>query len=301
MVPHVSGPAIEVLTGSSGGHAFPLDPGRENLVGTSRAASVRLLDKGVFFKHARLEPTAAGWVLLEGLASARVTVNGEPLAPGKGRLLRDGDLVTFGDVQARFLAGPPAPSAADLRPGDDPAGEVIRLRERNRLLDDEVGALVARLHAGEAGRLRAELEQARDERDAAQRRAASLEDAMADLVRRHNDEAQAYDLVYRAKLANYREAGPEVRLLLEGDALRAGLAQTKRELEADVAALRRAAAEAEAAHLAQVGALRERVAALEAAEGEARGQLGRLNGELRDAALDLQDAREALARLAGGG
>lgn len=286
---------LEILGGKAAGERVALDPTRANLVGTSRSAAVRLLDKGVFFKHATLEPTGAGWVVLEGLASARITVNGEPLAPGKGRLLVDGDVLAFADVEARFRAGAARPSAADpADPGPD--AELVRLREQRRALGDELVTLVQRLHAGELGRLRHELDQAREERDAAQRRAAALDDALRDLVLRHNDQEQAYDVVYRAKLASFSDPGPELRLALEAEARRAGLDGEKRRLEDEVAALRREGAAQEAAYLARLEALRRRLAELEASQAEAVAQLTRAQEDLREAELDLRDARERLAR-----
>ncbi|MEV0059565.1 FHA domain-containing protein [Nocardia sp. NPDC050718] len=102
------------------GTVLPLTAGRQ-LIGRGARADLRLDDRYLSAAHAAIDLTA-GRATVEDLGSANGTrVDGELIAGL--RPLRDGDILTFGNVDARFEQGPPTvtmPSSAVRRPPPDP-------------------------------------------------------------------------------------------------------------------------------------------------------------------------------------
>ena len=281
---------IEITSGASAGESVQLEGGRAHLIGSSSGATLRLRDKGVFFKHAFLEPGDAGWVLLPALASAKVVVGGEPVERGAGRVLRHGDRLSVGPVELRFVVEAPARGEGE-----------VELLARTRLLEDEVGELRARLRAGPLGLALAEAAAARDEARAAQRRARRADEALAAEVERNTAGAHVRDMVYRGKLERVSEADPAFRLLAEGEARRVALRRERDELNDQLAASRREADAEEARLSAELGELRRRVAQLEQEHAAATEQLAELADEHAFKLEELELARRALEGPAGGG
>ncbi|MEV6558492.1 FHA domain-containing protein [Nocardia sp. NPDC051756] len=88
------------------GTALRLGPGRQ-LLGRSSRTDLRLDDQHVSAVHAAIN-NLGGQVTVEDLGSVNGTrIGGEPFTGAT--LLRDGDIVTFGNIEARFeqTSGPP--------------------------------------------------------------------------------------------------------------------------------------------------------------------------------------------------
>ncbi|MGW5721035.1 FHA domain-containing protein [Amycolatopsis sp. NPDC003865] len=80
------------------------------LVGRAREADLKLYSDRVSPRHAWLRRDARGTWVSDAGSRAGTLVNGEPLAPGQARLLRDGDRVSFGPITTVY---------SDLRAGGD--------------------------------------------------------------------------------------------------------------------------------------------------------------------------------------
>ena len=86
------------------GEAFVL--ASETLIGRAVTSDIILPDPSVATKHARIVAPDAATYLLEDLAGHSETrVNGRVLFPGQRHTLAQGDLVLFGTVPMRFVAG----------------------------------------------------------------------------------------------------------------------------------------------------------------------------------------------------
>ncbi|SEF21138.1 Inner membrane component of T3SS domain-containing protein [Amycolatopsis pretoriensis] len=82
------------------------------LVGRAPEADLKLYSDRVSPRHAWLRRDARGTWVSEAGSRAGTLVNGEPLAPGRARLLRDGDRVSLGPITTVY---------SDLRAaGDEP-------------------------------------------------------------------------------------------------------------------------------------------------------------------------------------
>ncbi len=89
------------------GEAFVL--ASETLIGRAVTSDIILSDPSVATKHARIISPDAATYLLEDLSGhAETRVNDRVIFPGQRLPLTNGDLLTFGTVPMRFVAGPPA-------------------------------------------------------------------------------------------------------------------------------------------------------------------------------------------------
>ncbi len=70
-------------------------------VGRAAECAVTLTDTSVSRRHAELRPTNEGWVVVDLGSTNGTRVNGVTISE---RTLKDGDLITVGDVQLRFEA-----------------------------------------------------------------------------------------------------------------------------------------------------------------------------------------------------
>ncbi len=78
----------------------------ETLIGRAVTSDIILPDPSVATKHARVIAPDAATYLLEDLASESGTrINGRDLPPGRRQPLNDGDLLSFGQAEMRFVAG----------------------------------------------------------------------------------------------------------------------------------------------------------------------------------------------------
>ncbi|MGI4792419.1 MAG: FhaA domain-containing protein [Janthinobacterium lividum] len=89
---------------SADGEAFVL--ASETLIGRAVTSDIILPDSSVATKHARVVAPDASTYFLEDLAGHSETrVNDRVLFPGQRLLLTSGDVLSFGTVQMRFVAG----------------------------------------------------------------------------------------------------------------------------------------------------------------------------------------------------
>ncbi|WIV55331.1 FHA domain-containing protein [Amycolatopsis nalaikhensis] len=78
------------------------------LVGRGPEAHLKLYSDHVSPRHAWLRRDARGTWVSDAGSRTGTRVNGEPLAPGLARLLRDGDRVTFGTITTVYADSRPA-------------------------------------------------------------------------------------------------------------------------------------------------------------------------------------------------
>jgi HD-GYP domain-containing protein (c-di-GMP phosphodiesterase class II) len=86
---------------------YPLTPPGPLQIGRLEGCEVRLEDKQVSRRHARLEwnAIASGWRLFEAGGQTGTFVNGERLGAGESRDLSDGDIVAIGPVHLQLVGG----------------------------------------------------------------------------------------------------------------------------------------------------------------------------------------------------
>lgn len=97
---------LEQLNGPRAGTVFELKEVGEVKIGSGAADGIMCLDPLVSREHAVLLVKADGSCWVRDLGSRNGTsVNGTPLAKGKERLLRDGDILSIAYIEFRFIDG----------------------------------------------------------------------------------------------------------------------------------------------------------------------------------------------------
>lgn len=288
---------IDIQTGDRAGESVELPDTGEALVGTSKKATVRLLDKGVAFKHARFLAGETGFRLVDERSHTGTFVNGERLERGQARLLRDGEGLKFGPVEAKFTISTPAPTrVADDE--SDPAAlhaALAALYLRTRDAEDEVIRLSA--SAPDRSLLEAELDQLRAKQEILTERVAERDEAIRALEERREDDTNRLDLLYRQPLEYGTEVPAEV-LQLQTEFTNASA--EVRELRQELQALRESSTRREDALLAERETLGQERAQARARAESAQADLEEQAAELRELEAELAALRTMRDALAAG-
>ncbi len=193
-------PYLELVGGA--GDRWELVAGTPFTIGSSRRADLSLKGQGISFTHAVIEPAEGGLRLVAKPSAGGTWVNGEQVERARPRPLTPGDLLRFGDVEARFLAEEPAASGAAPgvsamphpigRPAPDPssaagpadllaAAAALPPGEALALLREEVARLAEALQRAEAAQesQRGLLAAAEEARASAEGRVSELEGRLA--------------------------------------------------------------------------------------------------------------------------
>jgi len=110
--PTVSGLALRFISGKYQGGEFPLEEGREIVIGRSSDLDMVLVEEMVSRRHARIS-VEGGKILIEDLGSTNGTfVNGEKIERSS---LREGDRVLVGTSILKVVSVPAAPRRRDYQ------------------------------------------------------------------------------------------------------------------------------------------------------------------------------------------